>query len=44
VADTLLEEIGRGIGREKSAREKLLFVFDVWVVRRFADYLSAPES
>jgi AcrR family transcriptional regulator len=42
--DTLLEEIERGIGRKKTAREKLLFVFDVWVVRRFADYLSAPES
>ena len=42
--DRLLEEIGRGIGRKKTAREKLLFVFDVWGVRRFADYLSAPES
>ena len=42
--DTLLEEIRRGIGRKKTAREKLLFVFDVWVVRRFADYLSAPEA
>jgi TetR/AcrR family transcriptional regulator of autoinduction and epiphytic fitness len=42
--DTLLDEIRRGIGRKKTAREKLLFVFDVWVVRRFAGYLSAPEA
>ena len=42
--DMLLEEIGRGIGRKKTAREKLLFVFEIWVVRRFKHYLSSPEA
>jgi AcrR family transcriptional regulator len=42
--DALLDEIRSGIGRKRTAREKLLFVFDVWVVRRFANYLNAPES
>ena len=42
--DTLLQEIRSGIGRKKTARDKLLFVLNVWVVRRFAEYLSAPDS
>jgi AcrR family transcriptional regulator len=43
-ADVQLEEIDRGIGRKKTPEEKLLFVFEVWAVRGFAEFLKSPET
>jgi TetR/AcrR family transcriptional regulator of autoinduction and epiphytic fitness len=42
-AEDLLEEIDRGMQGHMTPAEKLRFVFEVWAVRGFAEFLKSPE-
>jgi AcrR family transcriptional regulator len=44
MAEVLLEEIRAGIERKPTAEDKIRFVFEVWTVRTFGEFLKSPET
>jgi AcrR family transcriptional regulator len=44
LTDEMLEEIRRGLPAQKTAREKLNYIFEVWTVRPFEILQSSPNA
>jgi len=43
-ADSLIEEISKGLPSRKTIEEKLRYAFEVWTVQRFDLTLKSPEA
>src|SRR3979411_538646 len=43
-ADSLIQEIPKGLRSRKTIEEKVLYAFEVWTVRRFDLTLKSPEA
>ena len=43
-ADSLIEEISKGLPSQKTIEEKVRYAFEVWIVQRFDLTLNSPEA
>jgi TetR/AcrR family transcriptional regulator of autoinduction and epiphytic fitness len=43
-ADSLIEEISKGLPAQKTIGEKVRYAFEVWIVQRFDLTLNSPEA
>ena len=43
-ADSLIEEISKGLPSQKTIEEKVRYTFEVWIVQRFDVTLNSPEA
>ncbi|HXM29619.1 MAG TPA: TetR/AcrR family transcriptional regulator [Chthoniobacterales bacterium] len=43
-ADSLIEEISKGLPAQKTIGEKVRYAFEVWIVQRFDVTLNSPEA